>query len=135
MSERIESFEEFWPYYVGEHDDVWTRRLHLAGTTAALGTLAYALLKRRPALVPLALVAGYGPAWVSHFFIEKNRPATFTYPAWSLAADFVMAAKMLTGQMDAEVARVRAAKAERAAAASAPAAPPDPPAADARDLN
>jgi len=114
--ERIASFEEFWPYYVGEHLDPWTRRLHFVGTTAALACFATGIVTRRPGLVLGALVAGYGPAWASHFFVEKNRPATFKYPKWSLLADFKMWGLTVTGQMDAEVAKVEAA---RAAAASA----------------
>lgn len=114
---RIESFEEFWPYYVGEHAKKTTRSLHFVGTTAALGCVAWGLILRKKWLLALAPVAGYGPAWVSHFFIEKNRPATFTYPAWSLYADFVMWSKTIQGTMDAEVERVLADR-EKAAASS-----------------
>ncbi|HVK69822.1 MAG TPA: DUF962 domain-containing protein [Polyangium sp.] len=102
----IESFEEFWPFYVREHSLKATRTFHFAGTTAAGLTALAAIALRRPALVPIALVAGYGPAWFSHFFIEKNKPASFKYPLWSFAADWVMWSKMLTGKMDAEVERV-----------------------------
>jgi hypothetical protein len=121
-SERYESFEAFWPYYVGEHSKKTTRVMHFVGTTAALGCVAGAVLLRRPSLIAAALVAGYGPAWASHFFVEKNRPATFTYPAWSLAADFKMWGLMIRGEMDAEVERVAA---ERAAsvASTEPAEP------------
>ncbi len=102
----IQSFEEFWPFYVGEHARKATRLLHFAGTTVAGATALAALVLRRPSLVPIALVAGYGPAWFSHFFIEKNRPASFKYPLWSLAADWVMWSKIIQGTMDAEVERV-----------------------------
>lgn len=105
---RLGSFEEFWPYYVGEHRGAWTRRLHFVGTTAAGLCLASAIASRRPGLALGALVAGYGPAWVSHFFVEKNRPATFTYPLWSLLADFKMWSMIARGTMDAEVERVTA---------------------------
>lgn len=105
---RLASFAEFWPYYVGEHSDPWTRRLHFVGTTAAGLCLASAIASRRPARILAALVAGYGPAWASHFFVEKNRPATFTYPLWSLLADFKMWSMIARGTMDAEVARVMA---------------------------
>ena len=50
-------------------------------------------------------VSGYGFAWYSHFFIEKNRPATFNYPLWSLLGDFKMFGLMCRGRMDAEVKR------------------------------
>ncbi len=114
---RIESFEEFWPFYVKEHSKKATRTLHFVGTTAALGCVAWGVLLRKWWLVALAPVAGYGPAWFSHFFIEKNRPATFTYPAWSLYADFVMWSKIIQGTMDAEVEHVME-RAEREAAAA-----------------
>lgn len=105
----IQSFEEFWPFYVREHSKKATRVFHFVGTTAAGLTALAAIALRRPALIPVALVAGYGPAWVSHFFIEKNKPASFKYPLWSFAADWVMWSKMLKGTMDAEVERVMAA--------------------------
>ncbi len=110
--ERYRTFEEFWPYYVREHAKKSTRRLHFAGTTAAVAILGYAAVARRPSLIPVALVAGYGPAWIGHFFIEKNRPATFKYPLWSLLSDFRMWGKMASGTMDAEVERVMAAAVE-----------------------
>ncbi len=103
---RMTTFAEFWPYYVKEHRDPKTRRLHFVGTAAAVATVASAVVTGKKKLLPLALVAGYGPAWFSHFFIEKNRPATFQYPLFSLAADFVMFGKMLAGTMDDEVARI-----------------------------
>lgn len=111
--QEIETFEQFWDFYVGEHRKKATRVFHFVGTTAAVGCVAAGLLTKRRWLVPFALVAGYGPAWFSHFFIEKNRPATFKYPLWSLQADFVMWWKMVQGEMDAEVERVIRAKEAR----------------------
>jgi hypothetical protein len=108
MSERFQSFEEFWPFYVREHAKKATRTFHFVGTTAAAGCLAAAVLKRKPALALGALVAGYGPAWISHFFIEANRPAAFKHPLWSLLADLRMWKKIATGTMDAEAQRVLA---------------------------
>lgn len=105
-SDRIESFEKFWPFYVREHQKKTTRVLHFIGTTAAVATLGLAVIKRKPSLVAAALVVGYGPAWIGHFFVEKNRPATFKYPLWSLLSDFRMWGKMASGTMDAEVERV-----------------------------
>ncbi len=105
MSDRFESFEEFWPHYVREHADPLNRKLHFIGTTGVLAIAAAAAVTRRPKLLLAAPIMGYGFAWVGHFFVEKNRPATFTHPLWSLRGDFVMYFKMLTGQMDAEVAK------------------------------
>jgi hypothetical protein len=110
---EIETFEQFWDFYVGEHKEKATRILHFIGTTAAMGCVATGLLTKRRWLIAVALLAGYGPAWFSHFVIEKNKPATFKYPLWSLQADFVMWWKMVNGQMDAEVERVVRAQEER----------------------
>ncbi len=120
MSKRFESFEEFWPYYVREHKNKLTRRFHFVGTSMALGCAVGGLLTGRKSLLLLAPVMGYGPAWVSHFFIEKNKPATFDYPTYSLLADFVMFAKMLNGTMDAEVERILAEEEEAAVADDEP---------------
>ena len=125
------SFEEFWPYYVRAHARPLTRALHAAGTAAALGCVAVAAITRRRALIPVALVLGYGPAWVGHFFVEGNRPATFQHPLWSFRGDFEMLARMLKGTMAAEVDRCIAmatpaagtATAEEPTAAASPATP------------
>jgi hypothetical protein len=105
MEERFQSFEEFWPFYVREHSNPLNRALHFVGTTAALGCLAGAAVGQWW-LLPVAPVVGYGCAWIGHFVVEKNRPATFKYPLWSLRGDFVMWSKMLRGQMSEEVRRV-----------------------------
>jgi len=101
---RLASFEEFWPFYVSQHSRPSTRALHFAGTTMVLGSLAAGVLVA-PRYALLALVLGYGPAWIGHFFFEKNRPATFTYPLWSLRGDFRMYRLMLTGRMAPELDR------------------------------
>lgn len=119
---RIETFEEFWPFYVMEHKKPETRRYHFAGTTVVIGLLASAVVFRKAWPVALAPLAGYGPAWFSHFFIEKNKPASFKYPLYSLAADFVMWSKIARGTMDAEVERIEKAQAEAQAATNEPAA-------------
>lgn len=121
MAEKITDFESFWPYYIGEHRDASTRRLHTIGTTAALGCLTAFALTRKRSLLLAALVGGYGPAWVSHFFIEKNRPATFTYPLWSLRADLRMFRLTLLGQIDAEIERILGEQAAEGATQPAPA--------------
>jgi len=100
---RIKSFEEFWPYYVREHSKKSTRWLHFIGTTLAMTCAGGALLSGRKSLLLLAPIVGYGPAWISHFFVEGNKPATFDYPLWSLKADFIMWTKMAAGTMDQEV--------------------------------
>ena len=108
MSQRkYNSFNEFWPHYVAEHSNSRTRLLHLVGTSLALLCLFYFIATGRWWLFPLALIPGYGLAWIGHFFIEKNRPATFQYPLWSLMGDYKMIWMMLTGRMESEVERSR----------------------------
>lgn len=99
------SFEEFWPSYVRAHADRTNRTLHFIGTTLAVGSAVAGLLTRRPSLLLAAPVLGYGLAWIGHFGVEGNTPATFKHPLWSLKGDFVMWWKIAAGQMDAEVER------------------------------
>lgn len=99
------TYEEFWVYYVTEHRKAATRFWHAIGTTGVLVVLAVVLWKQAWWWLLALPVLGYAPAWISHFFIERNRPATFTYPLWSLRADFRMYGLMLTGRMGREVAR------------------------------
>lgn len=106
MSEsEMKSFAEFWPFYVREHSQTATRVLHAAGTTASTLMIVGLLATGRWRWLPAALVVGYGFAWVGHFFVEHNRPATFKHPLWSLLADYKMVALMLSGRMGEEVAR------------------------------
>ena len=109
MSQReMRTFAEFWPFYVMEHSRPWTRLLHAAGTMTSTALLVALVATGRWAWLPLALVVGYGAAWVGHFFVEKNRPATFKHPLWSFMADYKMVALMLAGRMNEEVERARA---------------------------
>ena len=86
----MESFEEFWPFYVGEHRDPLCRALHYVGTSLAIGTVATAVLTANPSWLLLTPVVGYAPAWFGHFLIEGNVPATFKHPLWSLRGDLRM---------------------------------------------
>ncbi|MEO2268252.1 DUF962 domain-containing protein [Pseudoalteromonas pernae] len=90
------SFKEFYPYYLQEHKNKVCRRLHVIGSFIVLGILGYALATGQFALLWLMPVAGYGFAWVGHFFFEKNKPATFTYPLYSFIGDWVMFKDILT---------------------------------------
>lgn len=92
-SGRIERFRDFWPFYLGQHRRRGCRLMHYLGTAAALLLATVAPLLHRPKLALVALAAGYAPAWLAHLLIEKNRPATFRYPLWSLLADFKMLAE------------------------------------------
>ena len=102
---RIESFEDFWPIYLRQHARPGTRALHYCGTGLAVLALVFVVVGGDPWLLLAVPVAGYGPAWIAHFLIEKNRPATFKYPFWSLAGDFRMAFSWLTGHIGEDLER------------------------------
>jgi hypothetical protein len=110
----MERFRDFWPLYLREHRDPRSRALHYCGTTAAVLMVAAACARRQPLLLLVAAVVGYGPAWAGHFLIEKNRPATFRHPLWSLAGDFKMLAMALTGRLAPELRALDGARAPRA---------------------
>ena len=101
--ERIKTYSDFWPYYLQQHSRPQTRAIHFLGTGLAVFSILALIVTFNPWFVPLALVAGYGPAWIGHFFVEKNRPATFTYPLWSLFSDFRMAWDWLSGTLSEEL--------------------------------
>lgn len=102
---RLPSFESFWPYYLGEHARPATRIVHVAGTWTGLLMLLWGLVVGPLWLALLAPVLGYVFAWVAHMAIERNRPATFTYPLWSLRGDLRMAWLAATGRLGAELRR------------------------------
>lgn len=104
---HFNTFEEFWPYYLAEHSKPETRAIHAVGTATGVACAVACIAKGKWRLLPLALLPGYGAAWASHFFIEKNRPATFAYPLWSFMADYKMIAMMIQGTLDAEINRVK----------------------------
>ena len=99
MEAQYRTFDDFYPYYLSEHSNRTTRRLHFAGTLLVILTLLYAVATQRWVLLALVPLFGYGFAWVGHFAFEKNRPATFKHPLYSLAGDFVMFKDMLTGRI------------------------------------
>jgi hypothetical protein len=103
---RIASFAEFWPYYLGAHRQPLNRALHYVGTTCALCSVAFAALTGNWPWLLVAPVIGYGPAWIGHFFVEGNRPATFGHARYSLLADFKMLSLAARGKLGDEVKRV-----------------------------
>jgi hypothetical protein len=98
-SERIKTLKEFYPYYLSEHQHPVSRILHFSGTALLLILLIYSLVTEKYTLIWLVPLLGYGFAWVGHYFFEKNKPATFRYPFYSLASDFMMFYDLITGKI------------------------------------
>jgi hypothetical protein len=99
MNRRFTSFREFYPFYLSEHGNRSSRRLHFIGSCGVLALLVVAIAQRNAWWLLVALPCGYGFAWVGHFFFEKNRPATFEYPLYSFAGDWVMFCDILRGRI------------------------------------
>lgn len=100
----IRTFADFWPFYVRAHSRRMTRVLHATGSILALLCIALGILVNPWGFLAAPLI-GYAFAWYGHFFVEHNKPATFGHPFYSLAADYVMLWKILTGRMAGEVER------------------------------
>jgi hypothetical protein len=99
VERRFASFAEFYPFYLGEHANRTCRRLHFIGTSLVVACLVAFGVTGNAGWIAAAPLCGYGFAWVGHFFFEHNRPATFRYPLYSLAGDWVMYRDMLTGRI------------------------------------
>ncbi|HYE70025.1 MAG TPA: Mpo1-like protein [Aquabacterium sp.] len=95
----VHSFAEFYPIYLGEHQDHRCRRLHFVGSTLSLACVAALFVTGRPGFLLAALLCGYGFAWVGHFVFEKNRPASFSRPLYSFMGDWVMYKDIWTGRI------------------------------------
>ncbi|WP_332653510.1 Mpo1-like protein [Brevundimonas sp.] len=95
---RFQSFAAFYPHYIHEHSNRTCRRIHVVGSALVLVALAAAVVTRNAWWLLAMPLIGYGFAWVGHFFFEKNRPATFRYPLWSLMGDWRMFFETVTGR-------------------------------------
>lgn len=96
---EYKTFKDFYPFYLGEHSNRVCRALHFVGTFLLLFLLTYALTTKQYMLLFALPLVGYGFAWIGHFGFEKNRPATFKYPFYSLMGDFLMFWHLLTGKL------------------------------------
>tara|TARA_Y100001958_G_C21213611_1_gene539096 strand:+ start:946 stop:1296 length:351 start_codon:yes stop_codon:yes gene_type:complete len=92
-------FQSFFPYYLREHAHPLCRALHYFGTSMVLVILAYVIYSGQLVYLLVMPFVGYFFAWVGHFFVEKNKPATFTYPVWSLMGDFKMYFLFVSGRI------------------------------------
>lgn len=106
MSSQIPSFQEFWPFYVGEHQSRACRAFHYLGKVGVVACVVAAAYTLQWWPLLLTPVVGYAASWTGHFGFERNVPAAFSYPWWSLRADFKMLGFALTGRMAREVARL-----------------------------
>lgn len=96
---QYHSFKEFYPYYLSEHSNVTCRQLHFVGSSAGLVCLGLAAFYANPWFIFAGIFVGYLCAWIGHFFYEHNKPATFQYPFYSFAGDWVMFWQILTGKL------------------------------------
>lgn len=99
QQQTFRSFAEFYPYYLEEHSDANCRRLHFVGSLLVILVALYAIVTAKFLYLLLLPIIGYGFAWVGHYGFEKNRPATFKYPLYSLIGDWVMFRDMLIGRI------------------------------------
>ena len=98
MERKYKTLKEFYPYYLQEHQNPTCRRLHFVGTGLLFFILGFGIYSGNYLWLVAIPFVGYGFAWVGHFFFEKNKPATFQYPLYSLASDFIMFFELLTGK-------------------------------------
>ena len=105
MNARTKSYQSFWPDYLAEHRSLGNRRLHFLGTGLAILFLVCAAVLGDLRFITAAIIAGYGFAWSGHRFVERNRPASFSHPYWSLFSDFRMFGLWLTGRLATEMKR------------------------------
>lgn len=107
MQREPRTFAEFWLFYLGEHDDARTRALHFAGTLGALACIGVYAVTGSAGWLIAAPILAYGLAWLGHFVVERNAPATFRFPVWSLLADLRMLRLWMTGRLQPELERAR----------------------------
>ena len=100
---KYSTYSDFFPFYLSEHSKKSTRLLHYSGTIGYQVLFWSLIFTQNYLFLPLVLLAGYGPAWIGHFFYEKNKPATFTSPLWSLIGDHHMVFLLLTGRLKKEL--------------------------------
>ena len=114
MTDRKATYAEFWPFYLQEHAKPQTRQFHYIGTALVIAIGIFAVITQRWLWLAAMPVAGYLFAWLSHAFVERNKPATFVHPLWSLVSDFRMFFLWLTGRLSPELEKAGIKPADRA---------------------
>jgi len=107
MERKYHTLKQFYPYYLTEHANPVCRAMHYTGTTMLLFVVGAAVYFGQAKILFLLPIVGYGFAWLGHFVFEKNKPATFQYPLYSLASDFIMYFHFWTGQIDKKMAEAK----------------------------
>ena len=100
---RFKTLKEFYPFYLSEHRNLTSRILHFIGTGLVVLLFITAMLFHNYQFLLAIPVVGYGFAWMGHLFFEKNKPATFQYPLFSLASDFILFWDLLSGKQSFRV--------------------------------
>jgi hypothetical protein len=98
MEKKFNNLKEFYPFYLSEHQNKTSRILHFIGTTCFFVLILAAIISSTYWLLFFVPIVGYGFAWIGHFFYEKNKPATFQYPFYSLASDFILYFDLILGK-------------------------------------
>ena len=98
MKKEFKNFEDFYPYYIDEHENKYNKLLHFIGTSFSLIFFTTFLLTLEPKYILFGFLSGYAWAWIGHFFIEKNKPATFYFPLYSLRGDWRMYKEIIQGK-------------------------------------
>jgi hypothetical protein len=93
------NLSDFYKFYLSEHENIINRRLHFFGTLGGLILFIFLFLSKKFQLAPIAILFGYGPAWVGHFFYEKNKPASFKHPIYSFICDWIMVKDIILGRV------------------------------------
>ena len=105
ISEKVETFAQFWRHYLLDHTQPGTRSLHFLGTGLSVAALVLGIVMLDPMIVILGMALGYAFAWSGHFLIEHNRPSMVAHPVWSFQCDVRMFRLWLGGRLNEELAR------------------------------
>ena len=95
----IQDYSTFYRFYLTEHRNIMSRRLHVVGSSIGLYCVSKAIRQKKAKYVLYGLLAGYACAWVGHFVFEKNKPASFKQPLYSFISDWKMFSDVVRGRL------------------------------------